>query len=93
MGKAFNEIRLCAAGNVTIVLQILRAIRRIAVVTRHRAPRAALLAHARLAAELADRTVPTAYDRQRINAELALVREALAAGQELPSIPTESAPR
>ncbi len=80
VAKAFDEIRLSAAGNVTILLQMLCAIQRVAAVTASAERRTTLLEHARLVSEAADHTVPAPHDRQRINGELAAVREALHAG-------------
>jgi uncharacterized membrane protein len=77
VAKSLDEIRLSAAGNVTILLHLLRLVARVAAATRAPAQREVLLAHARLAAELADHSVPATYDRARISAELALTREAL----------------
>ena len=80
VAKAFDEIRLSAAGNVTILLQMLSAIRRVGAVTTNAGRCSTLLQHARLVSESADHMVPAPYDRQRINGELILVREVLHAG-------------
>ena len=90
VGNGFDEIRLSAAGNVTILLQMLRAIQRVAAVTASAHRRTALLQNARLVSEMADHTVSAAYDRERINCELASVREALHANHALlPVLATE----
>ena len=86
VGKAFDEIRLSARGNVTILLQMLWAIRRVAAVTDNSERRSTLLEHARLIAESANHSVRAAYDRERINRELLSVREALRAS--LSTLPT-----
>ena len=91
VAKSFNEIRLCAAGNVTIVLQILRAIRRVVGAAHHAAPRAAA-ARTRAARRRTRRSHRAHRLRPaRINAELALVRETLEAREELPAISSEPA--
>jgi uncharacterized membrane protein len=74
---ALDEIRLSTAGKVTMLLRMLIAIQRVGAVTGSASRRSTLLQHARLVFETADQTVPTAYDRQRINGELAPVREVL----------------
>ncbi len=90
VAKSFDEIRQSAAGNVTILGDLLLIIRRVGSVTRNAAQREVLAVHARLVAEMADQTVPARYDRERINEELALVREALRA-TALPNLPPERA--
>jgi uncharacterized membrane protein len=77
VAKALDEIRLSAAGNVTILLRMLIAIQRIGAVTNSASRHSTLLQHASLVSETANHTVPAAYDRQRINGELASVREVL----------------
>ena len=85
--KAFDEIRLSADGNVTIILQMMCALRRIARVTKSRSNRLALLEQCRVIIDAADRTVAAAHDRTRINADLTEVREVLGVGaSELPAL-------
>ena len=87
VAKSFDEIRLSADGNVTIVLQMLCAIRRVASCTESPARRRALLDHAAVIVDAADRTIPAAYDRARINRDLDAVREAFGtSGRDLPSL-------
>ena len=81
VSESLDEIRLCAGGNVTILRQMLRMLGRVAARTRNPARREALTTHARLVVEMADHTVPAAYDRTRLNGEIARLREALAAGR------------
>lgn len=88
VAKAFDEIRLSAAANVSILLQMLCSLHRVVLVTGNAARRAVLAKHACLIAETASRTVSTVYDRERINSELRLVREALGMSpDELPLLP------
>ena len=74
----FDEIRLSAGGNVTIILQMLCALRRVASVTKSSQRRRALLEHGRVIIDAADRTVVAGYDRARINRDVVEVREAFA---------------
>ncbi len=74
VAKSFDEIRLSAEGNVTIILQMLCALERLLTVTQSTARRKALLEQAQIIAELADRSVPAAYDRARINEQIAALR-------------------
>jgi len=92
VAMAFDEIRLCAAGNVTILLQMLRAIERVAFDTRDAARRETLLLHARLVRDAGHQSVHARYDRERINAALAATREAMrATSVELPALPANAA--
>ena len=75
VAKAFDEIRLSADGNVTIILQMLCALRRVASVTKSSSRRRALLEQTRVIIDAADRTVVAAYDRARINRDLTEMRE------------------
>ena len=77
VAKAFDEIRLSADGNVTIVLQMLCALRRIGSVTESHSRKLALIIHARAILDAADRTIPSAHDRARIDNDLQAVREVL----------------
>lgn len=91
VARSFDEVRLSAHGNVTILLHLLCAIERVAHVTRSAGRRQTLILHARLTAELADHTVPEPYDRERINRALTDARETLQAGlTELPSLASKS---
>ena len=61
-------------------------IMRVASVTQAPARKLVLLEHARTIGELADGSVGATYDRVRINDQLRGVREALHAGDQLPSL-------
>ncbi|MBA2431480.1 MAG: DUF2254 domain-containing protein [Chthoniobacterales bacterium] len=89
VAKSMDEIRLSADGNVTILLQMLRALAQVAeIAPPGRKP--PLLRHARLIANSADRTVVEPYDRQRINERLACILPLLEANPgELPPIRPE----
>lgn len=90
VAKSFDEIRLSAEGNATILLHSLRVLARIAEETPSAGRRAALLLHARLAAELAGRSIVAPYDRERINAALQAARDALhVTALDLPALPAE----
>lgn len=79
LAKSFDEIRLCAPGNVTILLQMLEVIRRIASLGLCASRRDALRAHAGYIVELADHSVAAPYDRGRVNEKLEIVRAVLSA--------------
>ncbi|RYD70486.1 MAG: DUF2254 domain-containing protein, partial [Verrucomicrobiaceae bacterium] len=66
---SFDQIRLSANGNVTILRHILRVIGRVADTTIDETRRATLLTQARLIIELADSSVSSDYDRASINIE------------------------
>ena len=92
--KAFNEIRLSAEQNVTIMLQMLCVIQRIAAATGSSARHGCLLQHAALVAELADRSVTAPYDRERLNHRLSEVRAAVGANiTTLPPLPSATSPK
>ena len=87
VAKSFDEIRLSADGNVTIVLQMLCALRGVRAVTTDPARRRALLDHVRVIVDAADRTIPAMYDRSRINNDLDEVRQVFELGSgELASL-------
>ena len=86
LAKSLDEIRLSAPGNVSIILQMLCLIGRVAAVTRNANRRSALLDHARIISELADHSVGALYDRSRIDEGLTRVREMLSAGEQLPPL-------
>ena len=77
VARSFDEIRLCAAANVTIYLQLFRVIGRVARETPDGERRDALLFHARLVHSAADAAVANSYDRDRLNQELVDLRAAL----------------
>ncbi len=82
VAKSLDEIRLSAAGNVTILLKMLGVLQRVAKATRSAPRHEALLRHAQLVAEAADHSAPAAYDRERISVRIESVRDALGAAQE-----------
>ena len=86
VAKSFDEIRLSADGNVTIILQMLCALRRVASSTGSTSRRRVLLEHALVIVDAADRTIVAPYDRARINNDLAEVRQVfeLGAGELAP---------
>jgi uncharacterized membrane protein len=93
VAKAMDEIRLSTEGNVTILLQLLCALGRVgdaATVAERKRP---LIKHAALVLEVADRTVPQRYDRERINDRLASIIPKLqpAAGELVPLSPERDA--
>ncbi len=91
LAKSLNEIRHSAAGNVTILKDLLRVIRRVGTASGRSAQLEELATHARLVAEMADHTIPATYDRQQINAELDAVRETLRmTTAEVPRLTPES---
>jgi len=91
VGKSFDEIRLCATGNVTIFLHMLRAIERVAFDTRDAARRETLLLHARLVRDAGHQSVPASYDRARIDAALDHARDTMRATYvELPALPANA---
>lgn len=91
VAKSLDEIRLSAAGNVSVILRMLRLLTRVAQVTDAAARRLALLDQARIISSLADSSVPVPHDRARINAELDALRLALSAGEQLPALATTGA--
>ncbi len=87
VAKSFDEIRLSAEGNVTIILQMLCALDPLLTVTQSTARREALLEQAQIIAELADRSVPAPYDRARINEQIAVLRTSIGVdGSQLAAI-------
>ena len=95
VAKSFDEVRLSADGNVTIILQMLCALRRVRSVTRDAARRRALLEHVHVIVDAADRTISAVYDRARINNDLDEVRQVfeLGAGELAPLRRRPSSPQ
>lgn len=79
LDEAFDQIRCNAIGNVAIMLRMLGALQTIASMTDSPSRRRALLEQLQWITELAERTIESAHDRARINAQIARVREALEA--------------
>jgi uncharacterized membrane protein len=90
VAKSLDEIRLSAAAKVSVILRMLGLVERVADVTHEPARKLALLQHARLIAQMADDTVPTSYDRARINLAIDAARHSLGAGEQLPSLSISS---
>jgi uncharacterized membrane protein len=86
LGKSLDEIRLCAADNVTIYLSQLALVARVARKTSDPLRQSSLLLHAKLIAGQADGSVPIPYDRERINAGIENLRKAFASKVELPDL-------
>lgn len=85
--KAFDEVRLSAQSNVTIILQMLCALRRVVSATSAPARKRALMEQARVIVESADCGVRAPYDRARINRGIAELRDVLAvSSSELPAL-------
>lgn len=82
LNKSFDEIRLSANGNVTILLQLMCALQRIGRATMNDERRASLGDQLRHIRETADASVLSSYDRARINHELTTTRETLRVAHE-----------
>jgi uncharacterized membrane protein len=70
LGKAFDEIRQNAAGNVTVLLSLLQALEGIAARTQDAHRRQALWRQVDLISEVANRTIPAPRDRDKLDAAL-----------------------
>jgi uncharacterized membrane protein len=79
VAESFDQIRGSANGNVAIMLQILGALQTIARRTPSPSRREDLREQSQWIAELAERTVESAYDRAKINTRLSSVRQTLEA--------------
>ena len=79
LAASFDQIRSSAKGNVAIMLRMLGAIQTIAGLTAGPSRRRALREQVQWIAELAERTIESAHDRERLESRLARVREALEA--------------
>ena len=77
LADSFDQIRSNAKGDVAIMLRMLGALQTIAGLTTSPHRRRALGDHMRWIAELADRTLASAHDRERIDARLARACEAI----------------
>ncbi len=91
LAGSFDEIRLCAAGNPTILLKMLEVIRRIAAANACQARVGPLLEEAREVAEMGDHSIAAPHDRIRFKEALALTRAALEATES--GLPDTSAVR
>jgi uncharacterized membrane protein len=79
LAEAFDQIRDSAAGNVAIMARMLGAIDTIASLTVSPGHLRALDEQVQWIAELADRSIGSAHDRDRLARRLKDVREALMA--------------
>lgn len=79
LAESFDQIRGSAKGNVAIMLRILGALQTIAGLTAGPGRRWALRDQVLWITELAERTLESAHDRERIDKRLARVRDALEA--------------
>jgi len=79
LAESFDQIRSNARGNVAIMLQMLGAFQTLAGLIGDPNRRRALRDQVQWVAEIAERTVESAHDSGRINAQIARVREALEA--------------
>ncbi len=86
VARALDEIRLCAANNVTIFLRMIGLLTRVAQATDDARRKLVLLEHARVITELADVSIPAPYDRARFNRELDALRTALGAGEKVAAL-------
>lgn len=75
LGKAFDQIRQNAAGNVTVLLSLLQALEVIAVRTKDAHRRQALWRQADQISEVANRTIPAPRDRDELDAALERLAE------------------
>jgi uncharacterized membrane protein len=90
VARSFDEIRLAADENVTVMLQMLRCLHRVAEVTESASRKRVLMEHARLVIDRADIAVQTAYDRSRINQDVEALRTACDVEEsDLPSLTLE----
>jgi uncharacterized membrane protein len=79
VAESFDQIRGSAQNNVAIMLRMLGAFQTIAGLTASPIRRRALLDQVERVSEMAERSVESAHDRARINAQIARVCEALEA--------------
>ncbi|MCJ7802204.1 MAG: DUF2254 domain-containing protein [Candidatus Marinimicrobia bacterium] len=77
LSESFDQIRNNASGNVAIILRMLDSFQTLAGLTVSPHRRRALREQVQLIAELAERTVESTYDYDRINTRLAEVKEIL----------------
>ncbi len=80
--ESFDQIRNSAKGDVAILSRMLNAFQTLAGLATSPQRRLALREQVQWIAELAERTLESAHDRARINAQLAHVREKLEAEPE-----------
>jgi len=80
LAESFDQIRSNAKGDVAIMLRMLGALDAIASQTDRPLRRLALREQVQQIAELADRTLDSAHDRVRLEAQLMLVRKVLETG-------------
>jgi uncharacterized membrane protein len=80
LAGSFDQIRRNAEGNVAVMTRMLGALETIGTLTASPRRRRALGEHVQWIAELADRTVGSAHDLERIKRRLMHVREGLESG-------------
>ncbi len=76
LAEAFDQIRQNADGNIAVMSRMLGALRTIARLTSSTKRRRALREQVKWIAELAERTIPSPHDRERLESRLARVQEA-----------------
>jgi uncharacterized membrane protein len=79
VAESFDQIRSSAAGNVGIMLRMLGALQTITSLTASPIRRRTLREQVQWIAELAERTIDSPHDRERLESRLARMREALEA--------------
>lgn len=77
LDEAFDQIRQNASGNVAVLERLLHAISAIATTAKHRARRQALERHVNAIADVIERTIPSAHDRDKVGKTLLEVRRQL----------------
>lgn len=77
VAASFDQIRSSAFGNVAIMLRMLGALQTIISLTSSQSRRLALAEQVQLIAELAERTISSPHDRERVESRLARVHETL----------------
>lgn len=80
VAESFDQMRGSATGNVAIMSRMLGALQTIASLTTSHTRRQALREQVQWIAELAERTIESPHDRERVESRLAHVREALETG-------------
>ena len=77
LDSAFNEIRQCAAGNVSVVIRITEALNRIAPFAKTEAQRAAIAKHAEMLGRAYKDRIKEPYDRADIERRLDMLAKRL----------------
>lgn len=66
VADSLNQIRQNADGNVTVLIRMLKVLETVAALTVSQSRRQVLREHTELIAALAERSIPTAYDRAKV---------------------------